>query len=278
MLSPAAEPASPWRKDSVSLGATGAVLHHNRCRPGRYSDAPRQTIRLFLIPSRPCALRVSVAGGAAVPVPVGALQLVAPRHAMRWEQDDDLEELELELPQSCWPDAFGSAQAPDLSALSGPRFHDPLLRCLMERLAGESAGHDVVLHAASLRMAGALLLAQAVPRPRRNGSKGLSGEKLARAQAVLLHPDGSVPEAAAAAGVSAAHFMRAFHATTGETPGAFQRRHRVAAAMARLRDDATSIAEIASACGFADQAHMTRTFRTMVGLTPGQVRREARAG
>jgi AraC-like DNA-binding protein len=35
-----------------------------------------------------------------------------------------------------------------------------------------------------------------------------------------------------------------------------------------------SLAEIAVACGFADQSHFTAAFRKATGVTPGRVRRE----
>lgn len=264
-----------WRQDTTPLGRTGAALHVNRCTEGRYSDPPSGTLRLYLIPALPCEMRVSVAGQQETQVPVGALQLVAPEHPMRWEQEGVLEELELELPKACWLTAFGGAM-PDFAALSGRRFHDPLLRALLERLWADEADSDEVLATASLHMATALLRRHTATRPPSNRMAGMAPDRLTRAQAVLLHPDGTVAEAAAASGLCGPHFMRAFKATTGETPGEFQRRHRVSAAMARLREGATPIAQIAIECGFADQAHMTRMFRTVVGMTPGQVRREAR--
>jgi len=43
----------------------------------------------------------------------------------------------------------------------------------------------------------------------------------------------------------------------------------------RTLDTATSLAELAQRCGFADQAHLHRTLRAMTGLTPRQLREAA---
>lgn len=40
-----------------------------------------------------------------------------------------------------------------------------------------------------------------------------------------------------------------------------------------LRSSPLSLAEIALACGFADQSHFTRAFARLVGMTPGAWRR-----
>jgi AraC-like DNA-binding protein len=49
---------------------------------------------------------------------------------------------------------------------------------------------------------------------------------------------------------------------------------RIDRAKALLRKGEASLAEIALACGFADQSHFTAMFRKMVGATPGCFQRE----
>lgn len=61
--------------------------------------------------------------------------------------------------------------------------------------------------------------------------------------------------------------LRQFREATGVTPHQFQRIHRVIQAKRHLRDG-MPLAEIASACGFADQSHMTREFKRRTGITP----------
>jgi AraC family transcriptional regulator len=49
--------------------------------------------------------------------------------------------------------------------------------------------------------------------------------------------------------------------------------HRIEAAKRGLIDAKESLADIALACGFADQSHFTATFRKLVGVPPGIWRR-----
>lgn len=71
------------------------------------------------------------------------------------------------------------------------------------------------------------------------------------------------------AGLTRFELVRRFRDQTGLTPHAFQVNLRVAGARAML-SAGEPIAQVAAACGFADQPHLTRTFRRAVGVTPGQ--------
>ena len=57
---------------------------------------------------------------------------------------------------------------------------------------------------------------------------------------------------------------------TGLTPHAYQLQRRVALAR-RLIAQGLPLAEVAAACGFADQSHMTRQFVRKYGVSPGMV-------
>ena len=103
---------------------------------------------------------------------------------------------------------------------------------------------------------------------------GLSPRLLARAIALMReHDEESLDELAAALHLSRGYFMRAFRAATGETPHRWRLRDRLDRAMTLLREPAASIADVAIACGFADQSHLTRLFVRQVGLGPGAWRR-----
>lgn len=80
----------------------------------------------------------------------------------------------------------------------------------------------------------------------------------------------SVDDMAAAIGLSAPNFLRAFKHATGETPHQYILRRRLEKATAELALGADKIATIAVDCGFFDQAHLTRCFRKKFGLTPGE--------
>ena len=86
---------------------------------------------------------------------------------------------------------------------------------------------------------------------------------------------GATPLAAVAeaCGLSASYFTRAFRRSTGLPPHAWLLQVRVERAMTMLRRRDGALAEIAMACGFADQAHFTRAFTRRVGTSPGAWRR-----
>jgi AraC-like DNA-binding protein len=71
------------------------------------------------------------------------------------------------------------------------------------------------------------------------------------------------------AGLTRFELVRRFGQQTGLTPHQFQINVRIERARAMLTAG-QSIAEVAAACGFADQPHFTRTFKRAVGVTPGR--------
>lgn len=82
-------------------------------------------------------------------------------------------------------------------------------------------------------------------------------------------------ELAALAGLSEAHFQRAFLASVGVSPHHFVAHRRAARAKALLRGP-EPIAAIALACGFSGQSHLTWAFKAATGMTPAAYRRMAR--
>jgi AraC-like DNA-binding protein len=84
--------------------------------------------------------------------------------------------------------------------------------------------------------------------------------------------DCSVEDVAKACDLSRSYFIKAFKETFGKTPYRWLLEYRVARAKEMLASD-TSLAEIATACGFADQSHMTRVFTQNTGESPGKWRR-----
>jgi AraC family transcriptional regulator len=78
---------------------------------------------------------------------------------------------------------------------------------------------------------------------------------------------------AEAAQVHPVYLSRAFRKHQGTTVGEFIRRLRVEAAQRLLANTGSSLAAIASECGFADQSHLFRVFRSIVGISPAEYRR-----
>jgi AraC family transcriptional regulator len=74
--------------------------------------------------------------------------------------------------------------------------------------------------------------------------------------------------------LSAGHFARAFRHSTGLSPHQWLIQCRIEKAHALLREGRLSLAEIARACGFADQSHFTKAYTRRRGISPGAWRRQ----
>lgn len=105
---------------------------------------------------------------------------------------------------------------------------------------------------------------------------GLAPWQLRRARELMCRDfESALPLDAVAreCGLSRSHFSRAFRASTGLSPHHWLSLRRVEFAQHLLRTSGQSLAEVAAACGYADQGHFTRTFARLVELTPGRWRR-----
>lgn len=102
---------------------------------------------------------------------------------------------------------------------------------------------------------------------------GLSTRQLNAATSYLAHfgRDIRIAEVAAHCGLSLSYFIKAFKAATGRTPHRWLLEHRTQRSLDMLMGD-QSIAEIATACDFADQAHFSRVFKQIYGTSPGSWR------
>jgi len=73
--------------------------------------------------------------------------------------------------------------------------------------------------------------------------------------------------------LSKSHFSRAFKLSLGLSPMEYVVVRRVERAKAMISSTRERLAEVALACGFADQAHFNRRFRDLIGMSPGRWRR-----
>jgi AraC family transcriptional regulator len=135
---------------------------------------------------------------------------------------------------------------------SGARFADAMLTVIATQL---------------LRLFGA---ANAAPKG------GITGRQL---RLVMDHVDAhlehdvAVGDLAEIAGLSEAHFSRAFKQTAGISPHKFITERRLERAKRMLADTPDSLIQIALACGFSDQAHFSRSFAQAFGVAPSALRK-----
>ncbi len=77
-------------------------------------------------------------------------------------------------------------------------------------------------------------------------------------------------------GLSTSHFSRAFRRSFGASPHRWLVRRRIERAKELLAASAMPLAEVATACGFADQSHLTHVFTRHLGISPAAWRRTMR--
>ncbi len=108
---------------------------------------------------------------------------------------------------------------------------------------------------------------------------GLSPTALRRAIERLrsdVDADVSLAALASEAELSRFHFCRAFKESTGLSPHAWLRQHRLEQAVSMLRDTDESIVSIAAALGYSSQTAFAAAFRKLTGETPSDWRRRRR--
>ncbi len=84
-----------------------------------------------------------------------------------------------------------------------------------------------------------------------------------------------IPALAAAAGYSREHFIRAFRAAYGETPGRYRTRRRVERACELLRSANLTVTEICHQVGFTSLGTFSARFAEITGTSPTGYRRQA---
>jgi AraC-like DNA-binding protein len=80
---------------------------------------------------------------------------------------------------------------------------------------------------------------------------------------------------ASLAGYSREHFIRAFRAAYGETPGRYRTRRRIERACELLRSANLTVTEICNLVGFASLGTFSARFAEQVGMSPTRYREEA---
>ncbi|HEY0891287.1 MAG TPA: helix-turn-helix transcriptional regulator [Nocardioides sp.] len=100
----------------------------------------------------------------------------------------------------------------------------------------------------------------------------LRGRDLADRHYSDAEPPIGVADMAAAAGLSQAHFARAFRDAFGVTPHGYLLTRRLERAAALLRETDRSVADICTAVGLSSVGSFTTSFKRMFGRSPSDYR------
>ena len=178
---------------------------------------------------------------------------------------------------------LGWSSGPGALELTNPDYRpdDALVRlcqCLSDALPGEGAADRLYIDSIIVALVSRLIqrwsnLAKGALPPFRGGLAAWQVKRACEAMDAELHRDVSLDELAELAGLSPAHFSRAFKCSTGIPPFTWLVRRRISRAKDLLADPNNSLAEIALEVGFAAQPQFTTAFRRETGLTPGAWRR-----
>lgn len=200
------------------------------------------------------------------------------------EHRDPFHFLAFYLPRSALLDVAAEAHAAPLGDLRhqpGVAVNDAVVRYLLSSLlAAVAKPHEAnaifVDHVASALCAHVAQTYGGMRNMQRARRGGLAPWQERRAKELLsANLGGEIPldRLASQCGLSPRHFARAFRQSIGVPPHRWLLQRRVERAREMLRSQARSLAEVALACGFADQSHFTRVFNAMVGVSPGLWRR-----
>ena len=224
----------------------------------------------------------SVVFGTARP---GTVTVIPAGSTSRWDIPGPLNVIHLYLPQHTLERVAleaGTAARADLRERSA--HPDPvtsrLLLSAADVLEGNAALDTLFRQQMTDLLATRLLASHAGTTPQiQSVIGGLSPTTLNRAIQRLrsdVEADLSLAALASDAGLSRFHFCRAFKESTGLSPHAWLRQHRLEQAMKMLRDSDDSIVSIAAELGYSSQTAFAAAFRKLTGESPSDWRRRQR--
>lgn len=274
---------APFR---MALDASGAGIAHWKHEPlhdvvepmshhvimaynGQMQRMERRTGRAVAIGTfRPGVVIIIPEGSSSrwdIPKPVDVVQLYLPHTTLKRVADEANQAAPIDLlERTAYPDLITTRlllSAADV--LEGNEALDTLFRqqmtdLLAMRLLAAHTGSPTMIQPATGGLSPKVLL-RAIERLRSDSDADVSLSALA-----------------SEAGLSRFHFCRAFKDSTGLSPHAWLRQHRLEQAMSMLRDTDDSIVSIAVALGYSSQTAFAAAFRKLTGETPSDWRRRMR--
>jgi AraC family transcriptional regulator len=221
----------------------------------------------------------SVASGTFRP---GVVIIIPEGSSSRWDIPKPVDVVQLYLPHATLKRVADEAESATPTDLLERTAHpDPITSRLLlsaaSVLEGNGALDTLFRHQLIDLLATRLLAAHtSSPTTLQPTMGGLSPKVLFRAIERLrsdTDADVSLDALASDAGLSRFHFCRAFKESTGLSPHAWLRQHRLKQAMNMLRDTDASIALVAAELGYASQTAFAAAFRRLTGEAPSDWRR-----
>jgi AraC family transcriptional regulator len=215
----------------------------------------------------------------------GVVIIIPEGASSRWDIPKPVDVVQLYLPHTTLERVAGEADsAKPIDLLERTAYPDPvtsrLLLSAADVLGGNEALDTLFRHQLTDLLATRILAAHTgSPTTFQPTMGGLAPKVLLRAiERLRSDSDADVSLAALAsdAGLSRFHFCRAFKESTGLSPHAWLRQHRLEQAMNMLRDTDASIVSVAAALGYASQTAFAAAFRRLTGETPSDWRRRRR--
>jgi len=215
----------------------------------------------------------------------GVLIIIPEGSSSRWDIPKPVDVIQLYLPHTTLKrvaDEADTATSTDL--LERTAHPDPVTSRLLLSAADVIEGNealDALFRQQLTDLLATRLLAAHTGSPTtiRPVRGGLAPKILLRAiERLRSNSDADVSLAALAseAGLSRFHFCRAFKESTGLSPHAWLRQHRLEQAMNMLRHTDASIVSVAAELGYASQTAFAAAFRKLAGETPSDWRRRMR--
>lgn len=215
----------------------------------------------------------------------GVVTIIPAGSSARWDIGGPVNVVQLYLPHRTLERVAGEAGTSAPGELLERTGHpDPITSRLLisasDAIEGSAALDALFRHQLNDLLATRLLAAHVgSPADFKPTLGGLAPTALRRAIERLRSDDDtdvSLAALASDAGVSRFHFCRAFKESTGLSPHAWLRQHRLEQAMKMLRDTDDPVVSIAAALGYSSQTAFAAAFRKLTGETPSDWRRRMR--
>jgi AraC-like DNA-binding protein len=277
-------------RNGAANGVTLAMVLQ-RPSPGVEYDPVDDLILSFPIDSSPDLITRDVGlGRQRFRITPNCILVTPPKVGSYWYFERGYQVLHISFPLALLQQVF-NVQREDSTEIAARLAHKPLndaLATLMARRCWTAAGLDgelakLFLDQALITLLATLLLENDPARaePRKASDTKLAQWRLSRVMDLMLanlSQNLTTRDLAQSVGLSPYYFLRAFSATTGQTPHQWLSARRIERAKQMLRQTQTPITQIALDLGFSSPGHFSTRFRQMVGFSPMDWRRNFASG